>query len=57
MKFPALETPRLTLVTLGKEDASSVFNLFSDENIEFKHCNTCGCVTHYETTEKIKDKK
>ncbi|MCK4710862.1 MAG: hypothetical protein KAU21_19765 [Gammaproteobacteria bacterium] len=30
---------------------------WSEESIEFKHCNNCGCITHYETTEKVKDKK
>ena len=25
---------------------------WADENLYFCHCNKCGCVTHYETTEK-----
>lgn len=28
---------------------------WGDKNIDFKHCNKCGCVTHYLTTEKIND--
>lgn len=27
--------------------------VWNDRVIEFYHCNTCGCVTHYEAMEKI----
>lgn len=30
---------------------------WSDENIEFKHCKSCCCVTHYTTTSKINPPK
>jgi len=26
--------------------------LWNDREIEFYHCNTCGCLTHYESIEK-----
>jgi hypothetical protein len=25
---------------------------WGDRSIEFWHCNTCGCLTHYESTDK-----
>ncbi len=31
--------------------------LWGDRTIEFYHCNTCGCVTHYESVEKDPDKR
>ena len=36
------------------EDNSIVLQRYAwaDENIYFCHCSKCGCVTHYETTEK-----
>ena len=33
MKFPELETQRLSLTCLNEEDASSVFDLFSNESV------------------------
>jgi len=33
VKFPALETPRLTLTAIVEEDAQSIFELFSDESV------------------------
>jgi len=27
--------------------------LWDDKVIEFYHCNTCGCLTHYESVEKL----
>ena len=31
--------------------------LWNDKVIEFYHCNTCGCLTHYESTEKLGDSR
>jgi len=30
---------------------------WGDESIEFCHCKTCGCLTHYESTEKSEDSR
>ena len=29
--------------------------LWGDKTIEFYHCGTCGCITHYESVEKTDD--
>jgi hypothetical protein len=31
--------------------ATSVY-IWNDKDIEFVHCKTCGCLTHYEDTDK-----
>tara|TARA_R110002110_G_scaffold376446_1_gene586280 strand:+ start:33996 stop:34358 length:363 start_codon:yes stop_codon:yes gene_type:complete len=31
--------------------------LWNDKIIEFYHCNTCGCVTHYEGVEKTEHER
>ncbi|MEE2775654.1 MAG: GFA family protein [Acidobacteriota bacterium] len=31
--------------------------LWNDRVIEFHHCRTCGCVTHYESTDKAPDSR
>lgn len=31
--------------------------LWGDRTIEFYHCNSCGCVTHYESVEKLPDSR
>ncbi len=33
------------------------FYSWNDECIEFYHCRTCGCVTHYESVEKNPDSR
>lgn len=33
------------------EDALSAYR-WNDKLIEFYHCNTCGCATHYESVDK-----
>jgi len=37
-------------------DAISTY-IWGDKCIEFYHCNTCGCVTHYESVEKNIDSR
>jgi len=34
-----------------------VFYMWGDKCIEFYHCNTCGCTTHYESVEKEDDSR
>lgn len=31
--------------------------LWGDKEIEFYHCTTCGCMTHYESVEKADDSR
>jgi len=31
--------------------------IWGDKVIEFVHCNTCGCITHYEGIEKTEDER
>ena len=31
--------------------------IWGDRGIEFYHCNTCGCLTHYESIEKLDDSR
>ncbi|MFN8671274.1 MAG: aldehyde-activating protein [Candidatus Sericytochromatia bacterium] len=33
------------------------FYSHGDKNVEFYFCTTCGCLTHYKTTKKVKDPK
>lgn len=37
-------------------DAISMY-CWSDKSLEFYHCNTCGCLTHYESVEKFDDSR
>ena len=37
-------------------DAISAY-MWGDKCIEFYHCNTCGCLTHYESVEKDSDSR
>jgi len=38
-------------------DAAGSAYLWGDKCIEFYHCKTCGCTTHYESIEKDKDSR
>lgn len=31
--------------------------LWNDKVIEFHHCNTCGCLTHYEDVDRAPDRR
>ncbi len=31
--------------------------VWGDKSLEFYHCNTCGCLTHYESVEKLDDSR
>lgn len=46
------ETARL----LSSADAVKAY-VWGDRCIVFYHCTTCGCVTHYESTEKTPDSR
>jgi hypothetical protein len=37
-------------------DYPSKFYLWGDREVEFHHCTVCGCLTHYVTTQKCKDR-
>ena len=37
-----------------KPEATTIYR-WNDKVIEFHHCNTCGCLTHYEDSEKTGD--
>jgi hypothetical protein len=41
---------------VASEDAVSAY-IWGDKEIEFYHCNTCGCTTHYESVEKGPDSR
>lgn len=43
---------RETAQVLCRPQAVSAY-LWGDREIEFYHCNTCGCVTHYESVAKL----
>ena len=45
---------RKTARVLSAPDATTAY-VWSDKVIEFHHCKTCGCVTHYESTKKSED--
>ena len=40
----------------GLPETASVY-LWGDKCIEFYHCKTCGCTTHYESVEKNPDSR
>ena len=37
-----------------EQGAASAY-MCNDKELEFYHCNTCGCATHYESIEKTDD--
>jgi hypothetical protein len=37
--------------------AATIAYTWGDRSIEFHHCRTCGCVTHYESVEKSPDSR
>jgi len=41
---------------VSSPDAVSPY-VWGDKTIEFYHCNTCGCLTHYESVEKNADSR
>lgn len=47
---------RKTARVLGERAAMTAY-VWNDKVIEFYHCNACGCVTHYESTEKTADSR
>lgn len=44
-------------VQIGGESQSSKSYTWGDKCIEFYHCKTCGCTTHYESVEKNDDSR
>jgi hypothetical protein len=42
---------RKTARVMAARGATTAY-LWNDKVIEFHHCNTCGCVTHYESIDK-----
>jgi hypothetical protein len=40
----------------GLDESASAY-LWGDRCIEFYHCKSCGCATHYESTEKDDDSR
>ena len=47
--------PEEVEISFAKEATSKY--IWGDECIEFNSCETCGCTTHYELTDKCKEKK
>ena len=47
--------PEQVLVDIGEGGISKY--CWGDKCINFIHCDICGCITHYETTEKVSDAK
>ena len=47
---------RKTAIVNCAPDAISAY-IWGDKSLEFYHCNTCGCLTHYESTEKSDDSR
>ena len=47
----AYRTRRSARVTSGREHETAY--LWGDKAIEFYHCMRCGCLTHYESIEKL----
>ena len=47
---------RSTATVSCDPDAVSVY-VWGDKSIEFYFCNTCGCLTHYESVEKFDDSR
>ena len=40
----------------GTAEAMTAYS-WGDRCIEFYHCNNCGCITHYESVEKLDDSR
>ena len=47
---------RKTARVLSDQKAETAYS-WNDKVIEFYHCNTCGCLTRYESTEKSNDSR
>ncbi len=47
---------RKTAIVTCAADAVSAY-AWGDKSIEFYHCVTCGCLTHYESTKKTDDSR
>ncbi len=47
---------RKTAMVSFAPGAASAY-VWGDKDIEFIHCNTCGCVTHYEGIEKTEEER
>ena len=47
---------RDTARVVSGHDSETAYT-WGDELIEFCHCNTCGCVTHYEDVEKLEESR
>lgn len=43
-------------VVIQFEKEISLFYIWGDKEVEFHRCGLCGCVTHYITTAKCKDR-
>ena len=43
--------------TLEERYGEAIEPMLGDKCIEFYHCKTCGCTTHYESIEKDKDSR
>ena len=48
-------TRKTARVTAGASSAKAY--VWGDRGIEFYHCTTCGCMTHYESVEKSADSR
>jgi len=48
-------TPEKLTIDIGALGSKSYS--WGDKNINFIFCHSCGCITHYETTEKVTPKK
>lgn len=47
---------RKTARLIGEAGATIAY-VWGDREIEFHHCRTCGCMTHYESVEKTEDSR
>lgn len=43
-------------VSIKFNEAESKFYIWGDREVKFHHCTTCGCLTHYITTEKCSER-
>lgn len=51
----AYYTRRSVRVRCSSDDVTAY--VWGDKTIEFYHCNTCGCLTHYESVKKDDDSR
>jgi hypothetical protein len=50
------ETMKITtLVDNNRLDSRPDFYCWGDKEVEFHRCNSCGCLTHYVTTQKCSE--